>query len=268
MEEQAISITAAMAETYDHYYSSDGYRLRYPLPNYATLAYVMTRGAHNAENILDFGCGNGRYGLALLERTQATITGYDISQASLTEFESVLSQTPHRERVTLIHGELDNLNQEKPYDIVLMLFGVLSHIGIRDKRIDALCKIRSLMKPQGKLILSVPNIYRRRPLELLKCAIARRLGKARAPQNEAGNICFTRTINGKPVTFFYHLYSMKRLREELARAGFKMGECTPESLLPEWLVTQYAPARWFDNLVLKILPAALGYGIRVIADPV
>eukprot|EP01037_Dinobryon_pediforme_P026198 gene26198-28634_t len=211
MSERLCDVTAAMTETYDHYYSSDEYRLRYPLPNYATLDYLMAHGAGSADNILDFGCGNGRYGLALLERTQARITGYDISRVSLAEFESVLQHTSYRDRVTLIHGELENLNREKPYDIALMLFGVLSHIGMRAERIDALRKVRSLMKPDGKLILSVPSIYRRRPLELLKFCIYRRLGMARAPQNEAGNIYFSREINGKSVVFFYHLYSMKNL---------------------------------------------------------
>ena len=128
--------------------------------------------------------------------------------------------------MTLIHGELENLDREKPHDVVLMLFGVLSHIGIRAKRIDALRKVRSLITPDGKLILSVPSIYRRRPLELLKFCVWRRLGLARAPQNEPGNIFFSRAIDGKPVVFFYHLYSVARLREELALSGFKISECT------------------------------------------
>ena len=268
MDEQTVDVTAAMTETYDHYFSSDEYRLRYPVPNYATLEYVMARGAGSGANILDFGCGNGRYGLALLERTQARITGYDISRASLAEFESVLQRTPHRDRVTLIHGELENLDHEKPHDVVLMLFGVLSHIGIRAKRIDALRKVRSLITPNGKLILSVPSIYRRRPMELLKFWVRRRLGMARAPQNEPGNIFFSRAIDGKPVVFFYHLYSVARLREELALSGFNMSECGPESFLPEWLVTQSSLARRLDNLVVRILPASLGYCIRVTADPV
>jgi SAM-dependent methyltransferase len=268
MDEPAVDVTAAMTETYDHYYASDEYRLRYPVPNYATLDYVMTRGASRGTNILDFGCGNGRYGMALLERTQASITGYDISRASLAEFEAVLQRTSYRDRVTLIHGELEKLDHVKPHDVVLMLFGVLSHIGTRAKRLDALRKIRSLITPNGKLILSVPSIYRRRPMELLKFWVQRRLGLARAPQNEPGNIFFSRAIHGKPVVFFYHLYSVRRLREELALSGFKISECAPESFLPEWLVTQSPLAHRLDSLVLRILPASLGYGIRVTADPV
>lgn len=268
MEKQALDVVAAMSETYDHYYASSGYRLRYPVPNHATLDYVMAGGAADASRILDFGCGNGRYGLPLLERTQARITGYDISLASLAEFDAELRRTPYRERVTLIHGDLESLSRQEPYDLVLMLFGVLSHIGVREERIEALCKVRTLMKPGARLILSVPSIFRRRPFELLKFGIQRRLGRARAPQNEAGNIFFSRAINGKPVVFFYHLYSVASLAEELAHCGFRIGKCTPESLLPEWLVTQSALARRLDRLLLPVLPAAFGYGIRAIAERV
>ena len=267
MEKQPIDVNAAMRATYDHYYSSAGYRQRYPEPNQATLEYLMAHGAGSAANILDFGCGNGRYAMALLGRSQARITGYDISPASLAEFAALLQLTPYRERVALVDGEVGNLRPEEPYDLVLMLFGVLSHVGARAERIKVLRRLRALMKAEGKLILSVPSVYRRRPLELLEFSVRRRLGRAGPPQDEAGNIFFSRAISGKPLQFFYHLYSPADLRDDLAQAGFKVAECRPESLLPEWLVTQSTLARRLDKLVLPILPAALGYGIRVVAYP-
>ena len=41
-----------------------------------------------------------------------------------------------------------------------------------------------------------------------------------------------------------------------------------ESVLPEWLVTQNRVLGRVDAWVSRILPAALGYGIRVVAKPV
>lgn len=265
---QDTDITDAMAALYDQYFFSNAYEERYPLPNYATLERIMALGAGRASNILDFGCGNGRYGLALLARSQARFTGYDISQASLTQFASTLQSTAQRDRVSLVHGMSDLLNGREPYDLVLMLFGVLSHIGLRQARLQALCKIRSMMTPNGQLFLTVPSIYRRRPFDLLKSAMRRRFGKTQALLSEPGNIFYARRIGGKPVEFFYHLYSVRNLREELAQCGFKVRQCMPESVLPEWLIAQSARARRVDRLLLPFLPASLGYGICVVADPV
>jgi TRAP-type uncharacterized transport system substrate-binding protein/2-polyprenyl-3-methyl-5-hydroxy-6-metoxy-1,4-benzoquinol methylase len=260
-------VMQSMRESYDHYFSSTGYHRRYPTPNYSTLKRIMASGVDKAENILDFGCGNGRYGLALLERTQARITAYDISQASLEEFESRLHRTAYRDRVTLVHGAIERLEKNEPYDVVLMLFGVLSHLGVYQQRIDALRTVRALIAADGQLIVSVPCIFRRRPLELLKFGIIRRFGKAGALQNEPGNILFSRFICGKSISFFYHLYSVRSLRTELIQAGFRIRACKPECFLPEWLIAQSRLARWLDKLVLPWLPASLGYGIYVIADP-
>ncbi|AEK61456.1 class I SAM-dependent methyltransferase [Collimonas fungivorans] len=264
----ADDISRAMQATYDHYYLSEGYRRRYPEPNIATMAYLLQNGLADVSQILDFGCGNGRYSLALLEKTKAHLTAYDISAASLAEFESQLRSTPHRERVSFVHDNLDGLNRYASYDAILMLFGVLSHVVERDLRLQTLHKMRSLIRPDGKLILSVPSIFRRRPWELLKYSLARAMGYAAPPQDEAGNIRFTRRIEGRNLTFFYHLYSLRTLREELAEAGFAIMECQPESLFPEWLVTQSSLVRCIDRRLCSWIPAQLGYGMRVLADPV
>ena len=263
-----LSIRESMARLYDYYYASDAYHQRYPVPNASMLAYVLKHGAEQAKSILDFGCGNGRYALPLLERTQAIITGYDISIASLAEFSRYLENAVHRDRIKLIHGDLDQLGGDGSFEVILMLFGVLSHIGLRNDRLAVLKKLRALIKPKGRLIISVPNIYRRRPLDLLSCTLSRLWGNASRPLRESGNIYFHRNIGGRKTEFFYHLYSISDLRNDLSQSGFSIHECHPESFLPEWLVTQYRLAAWLDGLILPILPTALGYGICVLADPV
>ena len=87
-------------------------------------------------------------------------------------------------------------------------------------------------------------------------------------QAEAGNILFTRVLGGTPHQFFYHLYTVKRLRAELLEAGFVMTTASAESLLPEWLITQHPWLGRADALLSRALPAALGYGIRAVARPV
>lgn len=260
-------VAAEMQRTYDRYFSSDGYRQRYPQPNATTLAFLLDNGARSAVRILDFGCGNGRYALALLAESNAQVTAFDISAASLTEFADALKRTPYGARVAFVHDDLSALGQPASYDLILMLFGVLSHLGDRAARVRTLSALHRLLRSDGRLILSVPSIYRRRPWELLKAALARRLGRAQPPQDEAGNIHFTRQVNGDSLTFFYHLYTLRDLRADLAAAGFAIQHCEAESVLPEWWVTQSRALRGLDRIVSRGIAPALGYGIRVLARP-
>jgi SAM-dependent methyltransferase len=264
----AGSIAAEMATLYDHYFASHEYRKRYPQPNKATLRFLLDNGAGSAERVLDYGCGNGRYGLPLLERSNAHLTGYDISHAAIEEFASYLRGTPLEQRATLYCGEPALLEGTGGYDVILLLFGVLSHLGDRAARIAALRQMRRLISREGRLILTVPSVFRRRPLELLQALVDRGRGRASGSQKEPGNVFFTRQIADAPHRFFYHLYSVTGLRAELAQAGFSLRRASPESLLPEWMVTQSPPLGRIDAALLPLLPAALGYGIRAIADPV
>ncbi len=261
-------IAGEMADTYDRYFQNDGYRMRYPRPNPSTLSYLLRNGAADAERILDFGCGNGRYALALLARSNAEITAYDISAASLAQFEDELARTPYAERVRMVQGNGSRLGRSPRYDMILMLFGVLSHLGDRATRIEALRRMRRLIRADGRLIVSVPSSLRRRPRELLKWSLARRLQVALPPLSEDGNIYFTRHVDGQPLTFFYHLYSPKQLRSELSAAGFAVQSCEAESLLPEWWVSQSRTLSGLDRIAARLLPPALGYGIRALAVPV
>ena len=261
-------ITEAMTDLYDRYYTSHEYEKRYPKPNQGTLHFLFDNGAKEAKDILDFGCGNGRYALPLLQQTNARLTGFDISHAAIAELSRFLQNNPHAERMRLFDGDAQILNGQGDYDMVMLMFGVLSHVGDHTARLATLKQLRSLMRPEGKLVLSVPSIFRRRPLELFAAHWQRMTGKARDTQKEPGNILFTRNIDKQAHQFFYHLYSVAGLRAELQEAGFTITTLSPESLLPEWMITQHDLLGKLDEALLPLLPAALGYGIRAVAVPV
>ncbi|MCH8621046.1 class I SAM-dependent methyltransferase [Undibacterium sp. TS12] len=261
-------ITEAMTDLYDHYYTSHAYEKRYPKPNQSTLHFLFEHGAREARDILDFGCGNGRYALPLLQATSARLTGFDISHAAIAELSRFLQNHPSANRMRLFEGDAGELNSQGDYDLIMLLFGVLSHVGDHTARLATLRQLRSLIRPEGRLILSVPSIFRRRPLELLEARLSRMTGRAQDTQKEPGNILFTRNIDKEAHQFFYHLYSVGGLRAELLEAGFRITALSPESLLPEWMITQSGWLGKLDEALLPLLPAALGYGIRAVAVPV
>ncbi len=101
----------------------------------------------------------------------------------------------------------------------------------------------------------------------MRAHAARASGRATGTQTEPGNVFFTRNIGHEPHRFFYHLYSVQNLREELAEAGFSLRRVSPESILPEWMITQSDLIGKLDAALLPLFPASLGYGIRAVADP-
>jgi SAM-dependent methyltransferase len=260
-------ITVAMAVLYDAYYKSMDYSRRYPKPNRSTWKLLMNWGADEAESILDFGSGNGRYTLPLLQQTRARVTAYDISHEAIAELGSDLQNHPLAARATLLCGAPAQLDGSGPYDLVVLLFGVLGHVGEHADRIRILKQLRALMSARGRLILSVPNILRRRPRDFIKAALNRATGKATPIQSEPGNILFTRRIANADREIFYHLYSVRGISRELKEAGFAVRLIRPESLLPEWMITQFDWLGALDAALLSWLPAWLGYCICVVAEP-
>jgi SAM-dependent methyltransferase len=246
-----------MRELYDSYHQSHDYDRRYPRPNLGTLDFLLRHGAARARRIADVGCGNGRYALPLLDRGNADLVACDISQAAVDAFTLRLAHTPHARRVQLVAGGPEALPGEPGFDFIVMLFGVLSHIVPREGRIEALRQLSLRAAPDARLLLSVPSRWRRRPVELLASLLRGRGG--------FGDIEFTRLISGRPQTFHYHLYTVRGLRADLAEAGWAIECLEAESLMPEWLVTQWPSLGRLDRWVQRFLPAALGYGIRVSA---
>ena len=73
----AMPPNAPIVESYDHYYGSGLYDVRYPRPNPPTYRSAL-RLARTASRILDFGAGSGRYTMPFLRATNAFVCAYDI----------------------------------------------------------------------------------------------------------------------------------------------------------------------------------------------
>lgn len=254
-----------MAEAYDQYFSSRHYDQRYPAPNPGTLEFLWSQGAHRATRVLDVGCGNGRYALALLAGGGGELVGCDISRAALAEFSARLQAHPGRERVQLVLGGPEDVPAGTGFDCLLMLFGVLGHIGPRTERIKALRAMRARATEQALLLLSVPSVWRRMPIALVRSALHR--GKVPREDDAWSDIRYHRVIGGRRVDFHYHLYGLASLEAELAEGGWEVVAARAESVFPERLVCRSQGFAWLDGCLQRWLPASLGYGILVAARP-
>lgn len=277
-DEVLANQTSVIEKNYNHYFSTGIYQSRYPSINRQTFSatkkaidtVLKSREIENitqkkisstktAVNIIDYGCGEGRYLCHLLSNyPDSHFTAYDISSEPLRALAKKLDASQQHSRVTIIHGEKQlkkytadrKQHQQAKFSIGLLLFGVLSHIPEKLERKKLLTYLRdNIDENNGQLILSVPNKKRR------FSKIQRDIG--------SHEITYTRIINHETVSFYYHLYSVASIQQELNDAGLELIDIQAESLLPESWVTKYRLLGWFDYQLCRFLPPHLGYGILI-----
>lgn len=240
---------------YEIYFGSGSYDRRYPAPNPRVLAHarrLLSPSAH----LIDFGCGSGRYLLALKDGVRLA-AGYDPSPTALellrarardrggAEVHPLGPEAAAFEAHVARHGRAD---------LVLCLFGVLGHILPRGARIEVLARMRAALLPGGRLLLSVPN--RRR-----------RFAREQRTAPDGGAIHYRRRIEGGEICLPYQLYDPDSLAAELAEAGFGLALLEAESVLPEaWLLSGPLPGL-LDAALTAPCPARWGYGLLAEAVP-
>ncbi len=258
----------SIADSYDLYYGSGLYDGRYPRPNPATYRSVL-RLARNAARILDFGAGSGRYALPILQATGAFVCAYDISADACGALEGRAAAARADAVRLLITPDLEAARSAGPYDLVLSLFGVLSHIETTGGRIDALRSMRSMLTVQGRLLLTVPNAVRRFPLHTASAPHASEAASETAVRAylrgyypSARQVTYHHDIENAQRPFPYYLYSRRQLASDLATAGFALELLEADSILPERRLVRTPALAPADDVLRVLLPSWAGYGLR------
>ena len=250
-----------MSGSYDRYISSGLYDRRYPRPNRRTLR-KMKRSLPAGGRFLDVGAGTGRYTLPLLQVTGTSGVALDICPVARTTLAERLGEFVRAERLAIRGEDADALAADHPqaFDLALLAFGVLAHVAGRAERLRLLRAIRSMLKADGTLILSVPNARRRFRAEQRSSAPLVDAGKL-----EPGDILYKRGQDDGEIQLFYHLYTLAEVRDDLAEAGFRVTNVGAESLLSERTVVSNPLTGWLDAMACRIAPASLGYDLLAVA---
>ncbi len=248
-----------MVGAYRRYFESGLYDRRYPSPNPRTLARVAQEIERRGSHVLDFGCGSGRYAAALVERSSATVIGYDLCPMALRRMSARHHNLIAAGRILPVGGTLADLQralaERPPLDVVLLAFGVIGHIAGSAARSAVLEALLRAMRPGAAIILGVPNIRRRFRGE-----------QRRARGVEPGDITYVRQSPDGPIHLFYHLYREEEILAELRAVGLVPLEIRAESILPERLVAAHGGAAILDRLLARVAPLREAYGFLVVAE--
>ena len=222
----------------------------------------MKRSLPAGGRFLDVGAGTGRYTLPLLQVTGTSGVALDICPVARTTLAERLGEFVRAERLAIRGEDADALAADHPqaFDLALLAFGVLAHVAGRAERLRLLRAIRSMLKADGTLILSVPNARRRFRAEQRSSAPPVDAGKL-----EPGDILYKRGQDDGEIQLFYHLYTLAEVRDDLAEAGFRVTNVGAESLLSERTVVSDPLTGWLDAVACRIAPASLGYDLLAVA---
>lgn len=177
----------------------------------------LTRLAKEGGRVLDVGCGNGRLTEAFL--------GKNIAYLGLDQSEKLLkhARRNYPDRVFRA-GNVFDLNKEKEIDFdVVFCVAVLHHLPGRDLRLAALRQLKNKIKPDGRIVIVVWNLWRQpayrrliRRFFLLKLIKKNRM--------DFGDIVFDWKNSGQKGLSrrYYHAFSKRELKKLFKKAGLRV----------------------------------------------
>lgn len=106
-------------------------------------------GADKSKNILELGCGTGNYLKIFLEK------GYNIMGVDLSE--EMLEVAREKCDCELLQGDIRDFKIDKKFDVILIMFDVLSYVNDNEGVVKTLENVREHLNEGGQLIFQVWN---------------------------------------------------------------------------------------------------------------
>lgn len=187
-------------------------RKRHLEPLWSALVKII-RKVKNGSKVLDVGCGNGRL-LEAFKDKKIDYTGVDSSEKLIN---IVKSRFPHSKFIMgniLELGKIPDIN----FDYVFCI-AVLHHLPDQNLRIAALKQLRNKVTGEGKIILTVWNLWSQKKFRklILKFALLKIIKKNKM---DYGDILFEGFTQKSQR--YYHAFTKRQLKKIIKIAGLKI----------------------------------------------
>lgn len=163
--------------------------------------------------LLDIGCGNGRFLGSPIDES-INYTGIDFSKGLIDVAKERYSS---RTNTTFIVGDALTLPfPNNTFDIAVS-FAVIHHIPSRAYRVQFLREASRVTKPGGLIVLTAWNVWRAKPLEILKYGLKKILGLTHIDFGDA-LLGFGKEKNAR----YVHAFSKRELFSLAHEAGLSV----------------------------------------------
>lgn len=162
------------------------------------------------QRVLDLGCGNARY-YQLFKEKGIDYVGIDTSEKLIK-----IAQAKYPE-AKLFSGDALNLPFENNSFDKIYSIAVLHQIPSKEFRLQFLKEAKRVLKPKGKLILTVWKFHNKKEMTLLlRYTILKIIGKNKMDFKDILEPWADKTER------YYHLFSRRELAKLVKQAGFKI----------------------------------------------
>lgn len=110
----------------------------------------------SGDDVLDFGCGNGRHAIELGRRGM-NVVGVDYIQGLLNSGQMHAASAKLGTKVRFVLGDCRTVNLQRKFSAAVCLYDVIGSYGRLGDNVSIINNLRSHLKPDGYLLLSVMN---------------------------------------------------------------------------------------------------------------
>jgi ubiquinone/menaquinone biosynthesis C-methylase UbiE len=177
------------------------------------------------DDVLDMGCGTGRFTVPLAGRAK-TVSGLDMSSAMLaTARKKLADQGLHAD---LREGDMADLPfDDASFDVVVSMLALM-HVPRRDRQ-QVFFEVARVLRPGGRLLIGVKNSLFERMFR------GDRFATIDVTDVESEELIFTRTRGGEDMVAPWHSFSPDELASLSAVAGFTLVQLRGNSPISAWL---------------------------------
>ncbi len=166
--------------------------------------------AKSHDKVLDLGCGNGRL-IELLKDRKIDYTGIDNSKELIG-----LAKEKHLNQKFLVGDALNLPFKDNSFDLIYSI-AVLHHIPSKKLRIKFLKEAQRVLKKDGRIVLTVWNLWQRKYIRLIvKYSLLKLIDKSKL---DFGDLYIPWQNKYQR---YHHAFRKKELANLFKKAGFKI----------------------------------------------